>query len=143
MRLILSDSKATARDLAELKRRADPRIEFERSLPRNELIGMVRSADCVVVPSLAEGFGYAVLEAASAGVPLVVSNTTSIPEVVGGRYRFAAPRDVDSIVRAIERISHADFLSREVPRFDWTTAVNDYERLYESVISAASPVARK
>jgi glycosyltransferase involved in cell wall biosynthesis len=78
------------------------------------------------------------LEAASADVPLVVSNTTSIPEVVGGRYQFSTPRDVDSIVRGIERVARRDFLTRDVPRFDWTSAVNDYERVYESIIGAAS-----
>jgi glycosyltransferase involved in cell wall biosynthesis len=142
LRLILSDSKATARDLAALKRRADPRIDFERPLPLSELSGVIRSADCVVVPSLAEGFGYAVLEAANADVPLVVSNTTSIPEVVGGRYQFSAPRDVDSLVRGITRVSQRDFLTREVPRFDWATAVNEYERVYESLVGGASSTAR-
>jgi len=141
MRLILSDSLATARDLAELKRRADPRIEFERPLPFEALTDVVKCADCVVVPSLAEGFGYAALEVSTAGVPLVVSETTSIPEVVGGRYRFATPRDANSIASAVERIARGEYLERNVPRFDWDTAIDEYENVYESVVRAGAAPA--
>jgi glycosyltransferase involved in cell wall biosynthesis len=141
MRLILSDSHATARDLAELKRRADPRIVFERPLPFETLTEVVKSADCVVVPSLAEGFGYAALEASTAGVPLVVSETTSIPEVVGGRYQFATPRDPASIARAVEAIARGEYLERNVPRFDWDAAIDDYESVYETVVRTGAALA--
>ncbi len=141
MRLIISDSRATLRDLAELKRRADPRIVFERPLPFEALTDVVKSADCVVVPSLAEGFGYAALETATAGTPLVVSDTTSIPEVVGGRYVLAKPRDPDSIARAVERIARGEFLERTLPKFDWDAAIAEYESVYESVLRAGPALA--
>ncbi len=134
LRMILSESKATARELAKLKRRADPRIVFEPALPLNALTATVRAADCVVVPSLAEGFGYAALEAATAGIPLVVSQTTSIPEVVGGRYQWSQPRDVASIVRAVERIRQRDYLEREIPTFAWEPAIDAYESVYAAAI---------
>jgi len=141
MRLILSDSHATARELAELKRRADPRIVFERPLPIEALTDVVKCADCVVVPSLAEGFGYATLEAATAGAPLVVSDTTSIPEVVGGRYLFAKPGDPASIARAVERIASGEYLERAVPTFDWDVAIAEYEHVYETLVCAGPELA--
>jgi glycosyltransferase involved in cell wall biosynthesis len=136
LHLILSDSQATSRELAELKRRADARIVFHRPLPFDTLTGVVRSANCVVIPSLAEGFGYATLEAATSGVPLVVSETASIPEVLGGRYQFAKPRDVESIVHAVGRISGGVFLQREIPRFDWDDTIRAYEAVYEAAGAA-------
>jgi glycogen(starch) synthase len=141
MHLILSDSHATASELEALKRRADPRIVFERPLPLDALTKVVKSADCIVVPSLAEGFGYAALEAATAGVPLVVSDTTSIPEVVGGRYRFSRPRDAGSIARAVEGIASGQYLEGNVPHFDWEVAIGEYERVYETVVRAGAALA--
>ncbi len=131
--LILSDSSATARELARIKRNADRRIVFERPLPFDELTKIVASADCIVIPSLAEGFGYTTLEAATTGVPFVVSDTTSIPEVIGGRYALAEPRDVDSIVRAVERIHGGIFMERTIPEFDWNTTIDAYEGLYGNI----------
>jgi glycosyltransferase involved in cell wall biosynthesis len=132
--LILSDSSATARELARIKRRADRRIIFERPLPFEKLSKIVASADCIVIPSLAEGFGYTTLEAATTGVPFVVSDTTSIPEVVGGRYALAEPRDVDSIARAVERIHSGIYIERTIPEFDWDRTIAAYEDLYRRAL---------
>ncbi len=49
-----------------------------------EIPAYIKAADCVIVPSLAEGFGFAAAETCAMDVPLVATNTTSLPEVVSG-----------------------------------------------------------
>ena len=63
-----------------------------------------RRADALVFPSLYEGMGFPPLEAMSAGCPAVVSNRSSIPEVVGDAAEFFDPDDSASIAHSIERV---------------------------------------
>ncbi|WP_188430924.1 glycosyltransferase family 4 protein [Ornithinimicrobium tianjinense] len=60
-----------------------PRVIHLGRLPDRLMPGLVASASTVVVPSLYEGFGLPALEAMAAGVPLLSSNRSSLPEVVG------------------------------------------------------------
>lgn len=52
-------------------------------LPRSDVLDLLCGASALVYPSLYEGFGLPVLEAMSAGVPVLASNRSSVPEVVG------------------------------------------------------------
>lgn len=61
-----------------------PRVTHLGRLPDETMPGLVGGAGMVVVPSTYEGFGLPALEAMAAGVPLVSSNRSSLPEVVGG-----------------------------------------------------------
>jgi glycosyltransferase involved in cell wall biosynthesis len=58
-------------------------------------------ADALVYPSLFEGFGFPPLEAMGVGTPVVTSNVSSMPEVVGEAAVTVSPSDVDSIARGI------------------------------------------
>lgn len=68
------------------------------------LASLYRNAAAFVYPSLYEGFGIPPLEAMSAGCPVVCSQTSSIPEVVGDAGEYFDPRQTDSIRSAIERV---------------------------------------
>ena len=59
-------------DLGDRVRILDPR-------PRSELPDYVGSADCVVVPSLSEGFGFTAVEACALDLPVVVTRAGSLP----------------------------------------------------------------
>jgi glycosyltransferase involved in cell wall biosynthesis len=65
-------------------------------------------ARVLVLPSLDEGFGLPVLEAMSAGVPVIASNRGSLPEVVGDGGIVLDPNDRESWVTAIERLIDDD-----------------------------------
>jgi glycosyltransferase involved in cell wall biosynthesis len=68
------------------------------------LDGLYRAANCLVFPSLAEGFGLPVLEAMLRGTPVACSNTTSLPEVAGDAALLFDPLDVDAIAVSVRRI---------------------------------------
>jgi glycosyltransferase involved in cell wall biosynthesis len=66
-----------------------------------ELPALLRHARVFIYPAIAEGFGMPPLEAMACGVPVVVSNKTSLPEVVGDAGVLVNPLDVDALTRAI------------------------------------------
>ena len=62
------------------------------------------SADVLAFPSMFEGFGIPVIEAMAAGLPVVCSDATCLPEVGGDAVRYAAVRDVAAWVDALDAI---------------------------------------
>jgi glycosyltransferase involved in cell wall biosynthesis len=66
-----------------------------------EKFELLRNADVFVFPSLYEGFGLPVLEAQAVGVPVVTSNTSSLPEVGGEGAIYADPLSSESIAKGI------------------------------------------
>lgn len=100
----------------------------------------------VVYPSLYEGFGLPALEAMSAGVPLVVSNTSSLPEIVGDAGLFVDPRDPRSIAEGMKRLLNdqdlrTELVSRGLERarlFSWQKAAEKSVEVYQRVLSHAS-----
>gem|GEM_PF-3957082 len=72
-----------------------------------ELRGYLSRARLLVVPSRSEGFGYPMLEAFAAGVPVVASAAGALPEVSGGAARLVPPGDVEALAEAILRV-HTD-----------------------------------
>jgi D-inositol-3-phosphate glycosyltransferase len=98
--------------------------------PRSEIGHFLKAADCAIIPSIAEGFGYAVLEACSMGTPVVASDTTSIPEVIGGKYVLVRPRDPEAIAEGVERIYRKSYSTSEVKVFPWDNTVQGYIDVY-------------
>jgi glycosyltransferase involved in cell wall biosynthesis len=69
-----------------------------------ELVDLYRGASCFLDPTLYEGFGYGVLEAMACGAPVVASNVTSIPEVVGDAGLLCEPRSAKNFSAAIAQV---------------------------------------
>ena len=72
------------------------------------LARLYEQASAFVYPSLYEGFGIPPLEAMAHDCPVVCSNTSSIPEVVGDAGEYFEPDDIESIRTAIERVVGSD-----------------------------------
>jgi glycosyltransferase involved in cell wall biosynthesis len=70
----------------------------------DQLGALYRGASAFLDTSLYEGFGYQVLEAMASGTPVVASDTTSIPEVVGDAGLLCPPRDPDAFADALRRV---------------------------------------
>ena len=71
--------------------------------PRADLPGYLRGADCVVVPSVSEGFGYAAVEAATLGCRVITTAGHAVEEVVGESVTLVPARDADALAQAIIR----------------------------------------
>jgi glycosyltransferase involved in cell wall biosynthesis len=92
-----------------------------------ELRDLYRGATAYIDPTRYEGFGYGVLEAMACGAPVVASDVTSIPEVVGDAGLLCAPGSADAFADAVRRLVEdaglrAQLRSRGIERagrFDW------------------------
>ncbi len=78
------------------------------------LAKLYQGASAFIFPSLYEGFGIPPLEAMSYGCPVVCSNTSSIPEVVGDAGEYFDPADVESMRTAIEGVVSSDNRRRQL-----------------------------
>ena len=95
---------------AELRRLISdtPGLEHLGYVSVEKLQELMRSAKCLVFPSLYEGFGMPVIEALRFGTPVACSNTTSLPEVGGEAAEYFDPNDAAQMAQAVERaISNA------------------------------------
>ena len=73
---------------------------------------LLSGATAFVFPSLYEGFGFPVLEALACGVPVLCSNTSSLPEVAGDAAVLVNPLEVDDIARGLHEITTNEDLRR-------------------------------
>ncbi len=78
-----------------------------------ELAGLYANASCLLYPSFYEGFGLPPLEAMLMGCPVVVSQTSSMPEVCGTWARYCEPGNSDSIQQALEEVLAANPEARQ------------------------------
>lgn len=85
-------------------------VVFTGHVTDDELRALYAGAKAFVLPSLNEGYGLPVLEAMASGVPVVVSNISSLPEVAGDAGILVNPRDHQSIAKALERLLGDDEL---------------------------------
>lgn len=78
-------------------------IRILRGLPTADLTQQLRSADLFVLPSLAEGFGHAILEAMASGLPVLTTASTCAPDILrDGEHGFIVPvRDSGALVKQI------------------------------------------
>lgn len=91
---------------------------------------LYHGALALVFPSLYEGFGFPVLEAMHAGVPVIASRTSSLPELVGEAGVLVDPLDVDAIAAAMQRLADDPALRQtlraqgyqQAARFTWDAA---------------------
>ncbi len=90
------------RALARSSARA--RVEWRRDVPERELPRLYAQADLFLFASLAEGFGLPPLEAMVAGVPVVTSSVSAMPEVCGDAAWYADPTDPERIFEAARRL---------------------------------------
>jgi len=97
-------------------------------------------ASLFVYPSFYEGFGLPPLEAMACGCPVITSNTSSLPEVVGDAGIMIDPRDVTSIAGAMKMVLVNENLRKEMSlkgimqaeKFSWEKAATETMELYKS-----------
>jgi len=119
------------------------RVLFLKHLNDNELVTLYAGCQCLLFPSLYEGFGLPILEAMQCGVPVITSHLSSCPEVAGDAAIFVDPRKSDEIAHAIEQISgdralRAALIEKGLNRvklFHWDKVALEMEKVYASARS--------
>lgn len=123
-------------------------IRFLGYVPFETLRAFYESAAVFAFPSLYEGFGLAPLEAMACGTPVVTSNCSSLPEVVGEAAVQINPDNVFDIARGIREVLEDGVLRqrlieegrRQVAKFSWAkTATRVLEIYREAMRSPAAP----
>jgi glycosyltransferase involved in cell wall biosynthesis len=89
-------------------------VLFTGRLPDEELKKVYASAFCLSFVPYFEGFGLPPIEAMQCDVPVIASNATSIPEVVGDAGLLVDPYDIHAIAAAMERIYREPLLRQEL-----------------------------
>lgn len=118
-----------------------PHVRFFGFVSDAMLSALYRLASVFVFPSLYEGFGLPPLEAMAAGTPVVASNTSSLPEVVGDAAMLVDPMDAGAIADAMARVLtdnalRNDLIARgheRVKAFSWQRSVARVQAVYEEV----------
>lgn len=80
------------------------RVEFRDSVTAEELAELYTGAECLLFPSLLEGFGFPVVEAMACGCPVVTSNRDPMRELVDGCQILCDPESTEDIAAACRRV---------------------------------------
>ena len=111
--------------------------------PDSLLANLYRYANCMVYPTLYEGFGFPPIEAMHYGCPVLVSRSSSIPEVVGEAGWYFNPRETEDIAEQLERVLGDDLLRKRLSilgparekAFSWDRCAEETQRFYRNVLS--------
>ena len=121
----------------------ESRVMFLGHVKDEDLPFLYQGAICFTLPSLYEGFGLPVLEAMASGVPVVVSNTSSIPEVGGDAAVYVDPYRVSSIAAGLVKVvGGSDSFRRsliekglkQAERFSWERTARETLKVFEGVV---------
>jgi glycosyltransferase involved in cell wall biosynthesis len=103
-------------DLLELIKDNSEEIILTGFVTDEELVELYKGAICLIYPSLYEGFGIPVLEALSLGVPVICSNTSSLPEVGGDAVIYIDPTNEEDLLKSINQIAMSEKKRGEMRR---------------------------
>ncbi len=141
--LIIGDeiSKLQALRRAVHKYNLHRHVRFHGYVPHETLAVLYRLASVFVFPSLYEGFGLPPLEAMASGTPVVTSNVSSLPEVVGDAAVLVDPYSAEAIAEGILTVLHSAHLRADLRRrgfarvqeYSWARSVQRVRQIYEEV----------
>jgi glycosyltransferase involved in cell wall biosynthesis len=119
------------------------RIIFPGFADDEDLPALYRAAELFVFPSLYEGFGLPPLEAMACGTPVVTSNVSSLPEVVGDAGLTVDPTDIYALAGAMSRALQDPQLRQQMiqrglaraAEFTWLRAAEQLGQVYQQITS--------
>ena len=119
----------------------EDRVIFTGFIPTEDLVQITAGAVVSVTPSLWEGFGIPVIEAMALGIPAIVSNVSSLPEVVGDAGLLVDPYSVDQIEQAIRTVvsdrnlreKYSKAAIEQAKKFSWEAMAETVLKTFEKV----------
>lgn len=121
----------------------ESRVIFTGFVTDEDLITFYTGAKLLVLVSLYEGFGLPALEAMSHGKPVVVSNVSSLPEIVGEAGILVDPKDSASIASGIAKVLSmsdldynkiSDLSKLQANKFNWETTAKETLKVLQDVV---------
>ena len=118
-------------------------VFFKKHISKEEIRRLYSTSSVAIVSSLYEGFGYPVIEAMSCEVPLIATNVSSIPELVGKYAILIDPKDENLLSHKIKNVlSNYDDHKKTaiqgrqhiIKTFNWSKITNEYEKTIFKVI---------
>ncbi len=117
-------------------------VRWLQHVPDMDLLPVLKLATALVFPSLGEGFGLPVLEAFAASVPVITSNTTSLPEVAGDAAISIDPQNVDQIAQAMQQVLEDHHLTDSLKQkgllraseFTWEACARATLQVYQRMV---------
>lgn len=111
---------------------------IQKQFKEEELGVFYKNAICFVFPSMYEGFGIPVLESMASGCPIVLTNSSSFPEVAGDAGIYFENNNSEDLKRKIEKVLsdsvfRAKYIQRgliQVRKFTWNDAAEECYKLY-------------
>jgi len=122
------------------------KVIFLGYVPEQDLPGIYNAASLFVLPSIYEGFGFPPLEAMACGVPVITSNSSSLPEVVGDAGVMVDPYDSAALAAAINQVLSDEKLRttlikrglERVKLFSWQKCAEETVAVYEEAYRKAN-----
>lgn len=119
----------------------DGDLVFTGYIPAEDLVALYNAATVFVYPSLFEGFGMPPLEAMACGTPVVTSNASSLPEVVGEAALTVDPHDIEALAKAMAMALGNEALRSELgnrglrraAEFSWESTARTISHVYREV----------
>jgi glycosyltransferase involved in cell wall biosynthesis len=117
-------------------------VIFPGFVPHPLLPALYAQSTALTFPSLYEGFGLPPIEAMLSGAPVIASNVSSIPELLGDTAEYVNPESVPDIARGMLRLiedpEYAKKLAREgkkhAMQYSWKQAAIEHVRVYEEAL---------
>jgi glycosyltransferase involved in cell wall biosynthesis len=118
----------------------DERVVLTDHLERESLLGLMKSATVVIVPSLYEGFGFPAVEAMACGTAVVASRTASLPEICGDAALLCDP-EAEAMADALHTVCSDSNLREALivagndraKVFTWKAAAEKHLAIYRQV----------
>jgi glycosyltransferase involved in cell wall biosynthesis len=145
--LVLAGSKrATLGEMIEEQyKELSSRVIYTGYVADEDLSALYSGATAFIFPSLYEGFGLPPLEAMSCGTPVITSNKTSLPEVVGDAGIMVDPKDENQLCQAMLNLLKDEALVQDLrlrgfeqsKRFSWSKCTADTVAVYRKVLNCS------
>lgn len=122
-------------DISKIDNKMIDRIIKIPIIKKEELPSIYKVCDVVLSPSLYEGLGLVNLEAMKCGIPVVTSNTSSIPEIVGNDAISCDPMDSDFMTKKIKQlIEDKNFYDNFVDYGFKRSKIFDYDEMHDKIV---------
>lgn len=109
-------------------------IDLKNPMERKELFNFLMEVDCVVMPSISEGFGLSAAEASALSVPVISSDAGSLPEVVSGKCLFFKSEDIMDLKEKMIMAYNNQWNYLEKKEFSKINFLENWEKLYRRLL---------